>query len=478
MNKILTALAALLLITANVSAKTSTTSRLPEGALSDVSVERSQSDLIISLTVHPSAFDKKANREMWLRPVIVSGADSLWLQPVVVSGRTRYYQHLRADGDDAGYVMLRSGDEKNYDYKASVPYLPWMESGRLNVVSKVDGCCGDALAEAVGNDMADFDFREKTIEPQFLAYVKPTGEYRKMRDVKGEAYIDFPVNRMEINPDFRRNPQELAKIRRTIDEVRNDKDVTITSLTIKGFASPEGSYANNERLAKGRTEALRKYVGDLYSFPASVMHSAWEAEDWNGLARRLENADIADKEAILAVVTDLNLAPDARDAALKKRFPKQYAWMLAEIYPALRHSDYTVEYLVRNYSDINEIAQVVKTAPQKLSLEELFIYAQSLDKDSPEFREVMEVAVRMFPSDPVANLNAATTAVDRGEYDKAREYLKKAGDSPEAAYTAGVLEAKTGNYTEAGKLLERASKAGISDAQRLLDDMRRWDWLK
>lgn len=477
MKRILTAIAACLLVFIGVSAKEAVTSRLPEGALTDVGVERSESNLIVSMTVHPSAFDKKANREVWVRPVIVSGTDSLWLQPVVVSGRTRYYQHRRADGHKVDYVILRSGDKKNYDYKVNAPYLPWMEKGNLEIVSKVDGCCGDALAEADKALVDNFDFREKIVEPQFAAYVKPMGEMVKTREVNGQAYIDFPVNRTEIYPDYRRNPQELAEIRRTIDQVRNDKDVNITSLTIKGYASPEGPYANNERLAKGRTESLIKYVRDLYSFPKSVMHSDWEAEDWGGLAKRLEKSDVADKEAILAVVTDSSLAPDARDAALKKRFPTQYAWMLAEIYPALRHSDYFVTYVVRNYTDPSEIAEVLTTAPQKLSLEEIFIYAQSLDKDSPEFREAMEVAVRMYPDNPVANLNAATTAVDHGEYDLARAYLKKAGDSPEAAYTAGVLEAKTGNYAGAKKLLQKASDAGIEDAARLLRDMADWGWI-
>ncbi len=476
MNKIFTTIAASVLAVSGAAAKEVPSSQLPEGALSDVAVERSTSTLLVSMKVHPEVFSKKWNREVWLRPVLVSGADSLWLEPVVIAGRTRYYQNLRADGSTPGYVMLRSGSEDTYDYSVNVPFDSWMEKGELEMVSEIDGCCGDGLADPADNDLMAFDFREKVLKPMF-AYVKPMGEIEKLRHVEGKAYIDFPVNKTVIYPDYRSNPKELAEIKRTIDEVRNDKDVNIISLTIKGFASPEGPYANNERLAKGRTEALIKYVGDLYSFPKSVLRTEWEAEDWNGLAERLRNSNIDNKDAILAIATDGNLAPDVRDAELKKRFPEQYAFMLANIYPALRHSDYTVNYVIRNFTDVAEIAEVMKTAPQKLSLEELFIYAQSLDKDSPEFREVMEVAVRMYPDDAVANLNAATTAVDHGEYDLARGYLKKAGDSSEALYTAGVLEAKTGNYAKAKELLEKASRGGIKDADRLIADLIDWGFI-
>lgn len=100
-----------------------------------------------------------------------------------------------------------------------------------------------------------------------LAYITPAAETVKSRDLQGRAYIDFPVNVTEIRADYRGNAVELAKIRATIDSVRQDKDITLTSLSIKGFASPEGSYAANERLARGRTLSLKSHVEKLYAFP-------------------------------------------------------------------------------------------------------------------------------------------------------------------------------------------------------------------
>ena len=260
--------------------------------------------------------------------------------------------------------------------------------------------------------------------------------------------------------------------------MRDDRDVTITSLSFKGYASPEGPYALNERLARSRTEALIAYVKGIYSFPAGLMHSAWVAEDWEGLARQLSSMEIADRDALLNIVNDPDLTPDQKDQRLKADYPAQYAILLEQVYPALRRCDYVITYNVRNYTDLTEIAAIMATAPQKLSLSEIFLYAQSLDTSSPEFREVMEVAVRMFPDDPEANLNAATTAVDHGEYDLARTYLKKAPDTPQAAYTAGLLEARTGNYQAAAPLLQRAADAGITEAAQLLEQMRSWDWIK
>ena len=83
---------------------------------------------------------------------------------------------------------------------------------------------------------------------------------------------------------------------------------------------------------------------------------------------------------------------------------------------------------------------MLATAPQNLSLEEFYILAQTYEPGSEKFNELFETAVRMYPDDPVANLNAANTAISRKDYERALKYLDKAGSLPEAIHTRGVLE--------------------------------------
>ncbi len=449
----------------------------PDGSFTDATVERTPSSLVLTMDIHPSAFDLKSGHQAWLRPAVVAQGDTLWLNPVIVAGRTRYYQALRTGAIPADAVLLRAGSPESYAYQAIMPYESWMDLCDLVLTGTVSGCCGDGIGPmSPDQPLYSCDFRVKELTPQYI-YVSPTQEVVKTRAARGEAYIDFPVGKTLIVPDFRSNGSELQKIRATIDKVKSDADYTITSLDFCGFASPEGSYALNERLAKGRTEALIDYVRRLYTFPSSLLHASWVAEDWTGLAARLADMDITSRDAMLAVVRDSSLTPDQRDLALKREFPSQYSILLADVYPALRRTDYVVTYNVRNYFDLKEIAVILGTSPQKLSLAEIYAYAQSLDNSSPEFREVMEVAVRMYPSDPVANLNAATTAVKFGDYDRARAYIAKAPDTPQALYTRGLLEARQGNYSEAASLLSRASQAGIPEADAVIEQMRSWGWI-
>lgn len=475
MKKILTIISAAIAIPAFAANIT----ELPAGSVSDISVEKSESQLLVRMTVHPEAFPKMSNREVWLVPYIEGSGQQLRLDSVLVAGRTRYIQHERGNNRlSPGTVMLRSGSKKEYEYSAVVPYSDWMALSDLCMEGRVIGCAGcgidPLLTFADEKPLAHIDYlpNELTTDMVEAVCVVPNKEVVKSRDVTGEAYIDFPVNQTKIFPEYRRNPKELAEIRSTIDAIRNDKDINITSISFKGYASPEGPYDVNERLAKGRTESLINYVRTLYDFPSSVMHSSYEAEDWEGLEKQLMNLNLDNKEGMLAVVNDNNLTPDQKDAALKRDFPVQYQYLLQNVYPSLRHSVYKVEYVVRNYTEVEEIAELMTTAPQKLSLDELFLYAQSLYKNSPEFREVMEVAVRMFPNDPEANLNAATTAAIFGDLDKAETYLKKAGESPIATYTAGFIAAQRKDFDKAKSLLMQAQDAGIKEATNLLETLR------
>ncbi len=435
----------------------------PDEALSKAGAERSESNLIVEMTITPGAFEDRANREVWLRPVITDGRDSLWLRPVLIAGRTRYYQRARYDGKDPGYVMLRSGREETYSYSAVVPYREWMETSSIEVVCRTCGCCGEAKGEVVKKRVASLDFKERIYEPA-LVYVMPEREETKAREARGAAFIDFKVNSSVIDPGYRGNERELAKVRATVDAINNDGDISITSLSVKGFASPDGPYAKNETLARDRTKALADYIRELYSFPGEVTRVTWVAEDWDGLIRWIEERDMEAKDEILALVTNDSEEPDRREYILRTRYPEQYAKLLSDAYPSLRRCDYVVNYTVNQYTDVEEIASVLASDPRKLSLAELFQLSQSLGKDSPRFKEVMEVAVRMFPDSEVANLNAAVTALSYKDTGKARWYLKRAGNSPEATYTAGLAEACDGNYDKALRLFGEAESAGVAEA--------------
>ena len=439
--------------------------------LADVSLKRNAGLMTVGMDLDLGSFDLDGNRAAVFAPVLVNGTDTLVLQPVGLYSRTRWYQYLRSGekplGGENETTIRWSERPATMAYAQTVPYADWMNGSQLYLRRSDYGCCRKLIDEQYAPLMG---YRELKYSPMFR-YVRPAADATKTRELSGRAFVDFVVNRTEINPTYRNNRVELGKIIATIDSVRNDKDVTVKRITIKGFASPEGSYENNTRLAKGRTEALKQYVRKLYSFSNDFISTAYEPEDWAGLRDYVEKSDMTNRAELLAIIDDSTLEPDTKDWRMKLRFPEQYAFLLREVYPGLRHSDYTIEYTIRSFTDVDEIRQLMATAPQKLSLNEMFLLAQSYEPGSKEYNEVFETAVRMYPTDEVANLNAANSAMSRGDLATAAKYLEKSGTGDEATYARGVLAALQGDNAAAVQQFSQVEER-LPEAKEALQTVR------
>lgn len=296
----------------------------------------------------------------------------------------------------------------------------------------------------------------------------PEPEGVKKRQIVGRAFLDFPVNETIIYPTYRNNPNELQKIAASIDSAQFDQTVQITSISLHGYASPEGPYANNIRLAKGRTEALASYLKEEFHLDQTSFETNFTPEDWMNLRsfvqqanRRKVKADIwYDNEAFtetpdmpasvlkyqaeLLDVIDSNREPDEKNDALKRvGGGEPYRWLLAHVYPGLRHTDYIIEYVVREYPT-KDARRLIYTHPEALSVEEMYRVALSYSEEEDGYYEALTIAANQYPQDPVANLNAACACVKVHRLRDAKEYLKKAGDTEEARYVQNVILAMEG----------------------------------
>lgn len=435
----------------------------------NVKMARNGEYMAVTMDLDLKDIKVRNDRALVLTPVISNGDSLVSLQSVGIYSHNRWYYYQRN-----GETMITGADEISWKesqkpetvaYETVVPYKEWMNGSRLELLCGEYGCCRKLIESATSDVLASYEEKAPYI-PEFI-YVRPSAEIEKQRFINGTAYIGFPVNETVIYPGFQNNLNELGKIRSTIDSVRNDSDVTIRAMSIKGFASPESPYANNQRLAKGRTQAVKKYIDDLYSFDSDFISVSSEPEDWEGLRRFVDASSLPNRKAIIEII-DSDRDPDNKEWKIKLEYKEDYRYMLDHFYPYLRHSDYVVEYVIRSYSDPAEIARIMKERPQNLSLNEFHVYAQTLEPGSPEFIEVFETAVRMYPEDEIANLNAANTAMARGDMINAVRYLDKAGTSPEAVYAIGVCAFLTGNLADAREMMEKALDLGIGEAAEVL----------
>ena len=425
-------------------------------------------ELVIDAVITVDGSRIKSRENLSLTPVLESASQKEGLPSILLNGRISQKVY------DREIALNNLQDEPRFLVVQAGKFEPWMKDARFVLIPNMCGCGKEEQGAPLV--MADkvLTRPDKRYEVQpTLAYISPEAETVKHRAEVGTAYLDFQVGKYAILPDFRNNALELAKIDNTVSTVVNDKNITLEGIILKGFASPEGSYKSNTVLAGNRVKALAEYIRKKHNFKPELFTLDNGSEDWEGLKAKVEaDRSVPSREAVLAIINS-NDEPDKKDArlaALDGGAP--YRYVLKNIYPSLRRSDYRVAYQVRFFT-VEEGREIIKMRPQQLSLSEMFAVANSYEIGSKEYNEVFEIAVRMYSDDPVANLNAANIALSKNDLDAARTYLAKAGNSPEAIHARGVLNLLDGNLDEAGKLLEQAKAAGVKEAAANLDELRK-----
>lgn len=439
--------------------------------VSNVSLSVFGDSLRVQMDMDFSALHLPSNRSLSLLPSLRMDTAIIRLPEVDVMGRRQYIQWQRkADRAAMTQVIRRyNSTTQHLHYQTAVPIAERLGLVRLYLDEDSCGCLREVLANR-NRLLAEQDFTPAVFVPHFV-YVSPQAETRKTRHEKGAAYVDFPVNKTGIYPAYRNNRSELAKIENTINRIKGDADVSINHITIKGYASPEGSYANNSRLAEARTRSLVDYLKKEYPLDASLFQLDYEPEDWEGLRAYVIKGSLPEKDALLGLI-DSGLEADAKERRLRTEYPEAYRTLLRDCFPALRHSDYVVAYTVRGF-DVEEARKLIWKEPQKLSLQEMYAVAQTYGTGSKEYNEVFETAVRLFPDDEAANLNAANSAMQRNELDRAENYLKRAGDSGEALVARGILAYMKNDLEKAESYFRQAQQRGVKEADSNLDSLLR-----
>ncbi len=423
-----------------------------------MNINETNSVMQISMDFHHKYNKIKTNNWITVMPVVTNGKDSVVLDPLFFYGRGAYYNFIRNNKRVSKQMRYRADKAAGMiSYTTEVPFESWMDTASVAIIENSQWCCFYPSVES--SSIVYTKERSIKIEykPQFV-YVVPQAEGVKSRSISASAYINFPAGKTDIDPYYGNNRKELAKIMATVDSVRTDSDITVSSLFLKGYASPEGMYDRNVILSGARTESLKNYILGMAPQLRGVVRCESVPENWDDLRRFVEKSDISHKGEILEVINS-GREPDNKEWVLKSRYKAEYKYLLEVCYPLLRRTDYTISYTIRSYTNPEEIVKIMFESPQKLSLNEFYLASQVLEEGTPEFKEAFEIAVRMFPNDAVANLNVANATMAGGNLQAAERYLSKAGDSVEAEYARGVFYALSEDYEKAREYFEKSSES-------------------
>jgi len=434
------------------------------------------SNLVVSLQL-TAIQDIPFSQSVIIAPEIIDTTSlrKVELPLIFINSRNQqiYFERdLKSEFPDALALQKKNGEDLHISYLRTVQYEPWMQNSVLKIQKKSCACRDwkDRGAEIV----AAFPKEEKEPEIQlFPVYLLPPADKSiKVREEKGSAYLNFVVNKWDILPDYMNNPVELQKIHNSVNIVKNDSNVTIRKMVIEGYASPEGTNPHNIMLSEKRTGALQQYLLRAGMVKGIKMEARGKGENWDGLVKELKkNSHIPQCDKLLSIATT-TMDLDEKEKRMRKEAPEGYAYILKNVYPSLRCTNYTVEYTVRPFT-VEESEVVFETRPINLNLNEIYKLADKYANNETKYYSIIRKAYLLYPQDSYINLTMAYLSLKKGEADEAAEYLGKVNACPEKTLDEGLVAYLKGDLDTAIRLVEQAQRQGLPEAAKQLEEFKK-----
>lgn len=369
-------------------------------------------DVTVNVDYPAKYFNKKAI--VTLTPVVRYEGGELTLDPFVVQGQDVTDNNKPISYDNGGSAS----------FSGTFKYEEPMMMSELFV--NATGAIKDKTA-----DLGDVKLADGIIVTPLLVQNDPKVIMFKdhYQQIVPESYVSdikYIINRADVRRSETKKP-EMVGLNETIKTADENERLDLKGIEISAYASPDGEYDFNEKLAGKRQKTAEKYLnGQIKKAKVDVDESLLSLlstpEDWEGFKAAVEASNIPDKEMILRVLS-MHSDPVVREQEIKN-LSAAYEVIADEILPQLRRSKFTVNMEKIGWSD-SELKDLWVNNPDTLVLEEL-LYTATLMNDNETKLKIYTKATKVAPGCFRAQSNKGAVLYEMGKLDQAAASFKAA----------------------------------------------------
>lgn len=285
--------------------------------------------------------------------------------------------------------------------------------------------------------------------------------FQRVIDHKQEANVKFLINQANLRSNELKN-NSVREFVSMLKRINADREkLAIKNVEVQAYASPEGGFTFNDKLANKRQNVSEGYVKQQLKGTnlQTDIDAHYTAQDWEGFMKLVQASKIQDKEVILRVLS-MYKDPQEREQQIRN-MSEGFRELADGILPELRRSRLIINYQTIGRSD-QQIKQQYAADPTKLSLEEL-LYAASLTNDVKAKKAIYKKTTELYDRDYRAYNNLAALALNEGDEHTANSYLGQAlqanRKAPEAYANKAYINLTHGEIAEAEHNLADATEA-------------------
>ncbi len=371
------------------------------------------------------------------------------------------FQGEKVDGNGQTISYKAGG---NYTMRANYKYIPDMQKSELYMVFNATIGKKNKVVEVPAVKVADGVIATSELYVKTLAgsgaYLIPD-TFQRVRAQRQVSQIMFLINQATLRKS-ELTGNSVGEFVDLLKKINDDQEsLALKNVEVSAYASPDGKYDFNDKLASKRQDVSEDYVNKQLKgtdLTADVT-AKYTAEDWEGFQQLVAASDLQDKEVILRVLS-MYQDPEEREQQIRN-MSAGFSELADGILPELRRARMIINYETIGRSD-EQIQAQYKEDATALSLDEL-LYAASLTNDINEKEEIYKKAISIYPNDYRAYNNVGAIEFEKGNDSEAQNYLSKAlsinGACPETNANLGLLSLKEGNISDAETYIAKATDA-------------------
>lgn len=283
--------------------------------------------------------------------------------------------------------------------------------------------------------------------------------FQRVTEKKQEANIKFLINQAELRKSEMKN-NSVAEFVKMLKKINADQEgLNVRNVEVQAYASPEGGFKINDKLANKRQDVSEGYVKQQLKATKvdSKIDAHYTAQDWDGFQKLVAASNIQDKDVILRVLS-MYKDPEQREQQIRN-MSAAFQELANGILPELRRSRLIINYETIGRND-DQIKEQYASDPTKLSADEL-LYSATLENNQVKQEQIYKKTAELYDKDYRAYNNLAALALAKGDESTAKSYLNEAlskdGSAPEALANKGLISLKDGNVEDAENNIAKAT---------------------
>lgn len=435
----------------------------------------------------PSTINGSFPEKFMKKKAVVTVIPELRYAGQATQGQSATFQGEKVLGNNQT-ISYRLGGR--YTMRSTVPYNDDMQKSELWMTFKAYKGKKEIQIPAVkvaDGVIATSELYKKTLLSD--GGCQAVDSFQRVRAQKQEANIKFLVNQANLRKSELKN-NSVTEFVEMLKKINADREgFNLSNVEVQAYASPEGGFKFNDKLAGKRQNVSEKYVKDQLKKAKmnADIDAHYTAQDWDGFQRLVQASNLQDKDVILRVLS-MYKDPEEREQQIRN-MSAAFRELADGILPELRRSRLIINYETIGRSD-DQIKEQYNADAAKLSADELLYFA-SLQDTQADQEKVYKKTAELYDKDYRAYNNLATIALSKGDKAAAASYLAKAlaldANSAESNANKGLMSLATGNMAEAEAAIAKGAtsettayaqgvlslaKGNYAQAQKLFGDKK------